>query len=339
VGSESLRISVVVLAYQDEPLLSACVEAILSSTGVEIELILVNNGSPGIESVADDSRIIKLNPGTNTGFAGGCNLGVAYSSGEVVTFVNSDLVVEPLALFNLAQRLADPTIGLATGAVVLPGNPVIVNSVGNPTHYLMISWSGSYGDSMSLHTTSQEVQGISGALFGVRREFWDVLGGFDEEYLAYAEDSDLSLRTWQSGKRVFYESTAVGVHHYDFGRSNQKWYLLERNRVINFLTLYNLRSTFLLFPMFLVVELGIFFGAARSGWWRQKVKACIWVLANIPYLRKRRKRIAKAKGRNTGWAAKLAPSIDIPAKFGLSVPTFVNRVLRFYWSLIHRFID
>src|SRR3712207_6636855 len=64
------HVGAVVLAYGAEPLLRDCVEAILSSRGVHVDVVVVDNGctTDGVESVSGLPGVTVLRPGRNTGF-------------------------------------------------------------------------------------------------------------------------------------------------------------------------------------------------------------------------------------------------------------------------------
>jgi GT2 family glycosyltransferase len=286
-----------------------------------------------------DDRVTILEPGYNTGFAGGCNLAVQAARYDTLAFVNSDLIVAKEALAQLVLPLQEEHVGLVTGAVLLPGTPRIINSVGNPINFLMFSWSGCYGEPYEEHGESSEVTGISGALFACKASHWERLGGFDAEFLAYSEDADISLRTWQVGRRVVYASRAVGIHHYEFSPSDQKWFLLERNRLINFFTLYSPGSTVLLLPIFLLVELGILIVSIRGGWWRKKIASWTWIGANRRYLSTRRQRVSAMKSTSEDWTSHLTGSVAIPAKFDVHVPPIVSMFLAAYWRCVSRWMS
>jgi GT2 family glycosyltransferase len=252
-----------------------------------------------------------------------------------LVFANSDLLVRPNAIHLLTSRLDEPDVGLATGAVLLPGEPLRVNSIGNPIHYLMFSWAGAYGEPFDEHTAEEPVAGISGAFFACRREHWERLHGFDEEFFAYAEDADLSLRTWRAGRKVVFDPRAIGVHHYEFTKNNNKWFLLERNRLMTFLTLYDPRSVLLMLPIVLPVELGVLASAIRAGWAREKITSWQWLWTHREHLRNRRRDVASTTASSpTQWTSVLSAEMHIPAEFGLRVPTIVNWVLGRYWDLI-----
>jgi GT2 family glycosyltransferase len=328
-------VSVIILAYGDEPLLAQCVDSALGSRGVQVEVILVDNGSGSVSEVTSDPRVRVLSPGSNTGFAGGCNLAVSHATTEILVFINSDLIVEESAIATLIALLDDESVGLVTGAVLLPGDEKRINSIGNPIHYLMFSWAGLFGEPFEGYSGDEPIAGVSGAFFASRRDQWLKVGGFDGEFFAYAEDADVSLRTWQSGHRVVFEPAAVGVHHYEFSKNTGKWFLLERNRLICFFTLYDPLSVVILMPIFLPVELGILLSSLRGGWISQKFASWRWLLTHRHYLRERRRTIAIAKvPTNPPWTSMLAGRMDIPPEFGLSVPSFVNWVLEKYWDVV-----
>jgi GT2 family glycosyltransferase len=332
-------VSVIVLAYGEEPLLQRCVDAILNSSGVQTEVILVDNGSPSVMVLADSDRLRVLTPNANLGFAGGCNFASEFAKSNTLVFVNSDLIVHEAAIARLTARLGEESVGLATGAVLLPGDPPRVNSIGNPIHYLMFSWAGSFGEPFNEHDHDESVAGVSGALFGCRREHWNHVRGFDEQFFAYAEDADLSLRTWQGGRRIVFEPTAVGIHHYEFTKNTRKWFLLERNRLITFFTLYEPRSILLLLPVLLPVEVGILWASYRGGWAKEKLSSWWWLATHGRYLRQRRQAVSAQKVvAGTAWTSVLQGRMDIPGEFGLRVPEAVNRVLDAYWGLVRRHV-
>ena len=61
---------------------------------------------------------------------------------------------------------------------------------------------------------------------------WDLLGGMDESYFMYHEDTDLSLRCHLAGLDVVYCPDAVATHAYEFSRNTGKMFYLERNRLL-----------------------------------------------------------------------------------------------------------
>jgi len=93
-GTTAPAVSAVVLAFRDEPWLERCVHALLDSTGVDVEVVLVDNGCTdgAVERLAQTPGVAVVRPGENLGFAGGCNAGAAVASGEFLALINGDLV-------------------------------------------------------------------------------------------------------------------------------------------------------------------------------------------------------------------------------------------------------
>jgi GT2 family glycosyltransferase len=336
-------VDVVVLAYGREQLLGACVSAVLSSEHVDVTVYVVDNGAVDpVGRLPADARLIVLSPGTNTGFARGCNLGADVGDADTILFVNSDAIVAPGAIHALARALDDETVGLVTGCVLLSGTQtqdgetatseletLRVNAAGNPVHWLGFSWCGGYGRPRPEFATPRDVASISGALFAVRRAHWRALGGFDPMYFAYHEDVDLSLRTWCHGKRVVYEPAAMCVHHYDFSRHPGKSYLLERNRLITWLTVPSsstLRA--LAVPMVLTQFLLLAYALTHHGS-GSLLKAWWWLLRHPSTVRKRRRSVQEARHvSDAAWILLSEPVLNPPDPAGVRVPAAVNAILR-----------
>lgn len=327
-GSPS--VAVVVPAFGFEPLLGRVVAAILASVDVTVELAIVDNGfeCPDLAEWADDPRITWLRPGHNTGFTGGCNLGAAATTAPVIAFVNSDAVVAPNALRRLVDALSIPGTGLVTGCVVLDATPDIVNAAGNPVHYSMLSWAGGWGDPVAQHRAPTTPASISGALFAVERSWWTELGGFHEVLFAYGEDVELSLRVAMAGLVVRYVPEAVARHHYEFHRNPLKFYLLERNRLVNLLTLYEPLTLLGLLPGLLTVELGVLVTAIRDGWWREKLRSYAWLARHMAALRDRRRLVQGSRlVPDARLIHRLQLTLNPGTRSGANVPPPVNRVV------------
>ncbi len=288
-----LLVSILVVAWGDEPELGACLTAALGSQGVRVEVVVVDNGdrSGQVDRFEDHPRVRILRPGRNLGFAGGCNLAAAQATGEVLVLLNPDAIVAPGAVAALTATLQDPAVGIATASIRLADRPEIINSAGNPVHYLGLAWAGAHGQDAAGYQVPREVAGASGACCAVRASWWRELGGFDPAYFAYHEDVEISLRSWQRGRPVVYVPTAVAYHHYEFSRNEQKFYLLERNRLMTVVTTYSARTLVLLAVPLLALEVAVVIKAAADGWLPAKARGYAWILRHRSHLRSRRRRI------------------------------------------------
>ena len=168
------QVTAVMLAYGAEPWLHEAVSAVLGSTGVDVELILVDNGctSDAVDAVKSMARLTVLRPTENLGYAGGCMIGAAEATGDYLAFVNSDAVVAPDALAKLIRVAAEPGVGLAMGSIRLADRPDHINTAGNPWHVAGLSWAGGNGSPVSEYADRRQVAVGSGCCFVVRREVW-----------------------------------------------------------------------------------------------------------------------------------------------------------------------
>jgi GT2 family glycosyltransferase len=335
-------VSAIVLAYGSEPWLEDCVAALLASEGNgEIEVVLVDNGcSDGaVDRLAPCPGIVILRQTGNLGFAGGCNAGARVAKGDVLVFVNGDAIVAPGAVDRLAAVASRPGVGIATASVRLAQDPDRLNSAGNEIHFLGVGWAGRFNEPAAAYPEEVEVTGASGAGMAMSREVWERLGGFDDAYFAYHEDAELSLRCWQQGLSVVYVPDAVVLHRYEFSKNPNKLYLLERNRLIFVLTLFEVRTLLLLAPAFVALELGILALAVRDGWARQKLAGWAWLVRNRRWVKRRRLDVqADRTASDRVVAARLSgrlrsENVRLP---GVLQPA--DWLLALYWALVRRLL-
>lgn len=327
-----MRASAIVLAHGAEPTLAQCVAALVAD-GADDIVVVDNDAAPGpVQAVRGMPGVRVLSPGRNLGYAGGCNVAARHCTGEVLVFVNSDALVRPGTLSALVRRVAEPGVGLACASIRLADDPESLNTAGNPVHYLMFSWVGGLGEAAADHQEVTEVASITGVTFAVRREVWEALDGFDADYVAYCEDVYLSMRAWQAGYRVVHEPAAVVLHHYDFARNSAKFYLLERNRLMNLMLLPERRTRRLVALPALVVEGGVLLVAVRDGWARDKVEGWRWLATHRRSLADRRRVIQAARRVPDRELSRLLRGpLDPPTGLGPGVPEPVSRALARYW--------
>ena len=337
-----MDVTAVVLAYGDQPYLYDVVDRLLASTGdVDVQVVLVDNGctNPSLAPLRDRAGVTLLEPGTNTGFTGGCNLGAAATDSPFLAFINSDALVEPDALAELVAVAGRPEVGLASASLRLADIPDLLNSDGNPVHVLGLSWAGHLGEPASSSAVEKRIPSATGAAVAVRREVWNALGGFTEQFFAYLEDADLSLRCWQQGWDVVYVPSAVVLHHYQFGRNPAKFYLLERNRLAMVLSLYSGRTLALLAPVLLAFEVAMLGVSVAGGWLPAKVRGYRWLLAERRWLAGRRRTVQAVRRRSDRELAHLLTArfdqsvLSLPAGGGL-----LNGAMNGYWQLVRRLL-
>ncbi len=114
-----------ILAYGAEAWLEEAVGAVLASSGIDIDVVVVDNGctSDAIDRVKGLTGVRVITPEANTGFAGGCVRGAAEATGDYLAFVNSDAIVAPDALARLAAWPPSPRWGSRWAPSASPTRP------------------------------------------------------------------------------------------------------------------------------------------------------------------------------------------------------------------------
>ena len=113
-------LSVIIPVYNVEPYLRRCVDSVLNQTYRNLEVILVDDGSPDgcgaicDEYVAKDSRVRVIHK-ANGGLSDARNAGMAQMTGEYLTFVDSDDWLDDQALEYLYQAMTESNADLVIG--------------------------------------------------------------------------------------------------------------------------------------------------------------------------------------------------------------------------------
>ena len=238
----------VVVNFEAGPLLVKCIGSVLADTSAgPVDLVVVDNGS------RDDSiaaliaahpvvRVVRA-PG-NVGYARAANLGIAATKAPIIAVLNPDTEVQPGTAGALVSRLEREPRLAACGprlhnpdgsdypsARTLPSIPVAIG------HGLLGMWwprnpfTVRYRQLDADPALPRLVDWVSGAAIWLRRRALDDVGGWDERYFMYLEDTDLCWRLRRSGWEVAYEPAGVVIHVQGASASRRPYrMLLEHHR-------------------------------------------------------------------------------------------------------------
>jgi GT2 family glycosyltransferase len=341
-GTAAPAVTAVVLGYRDEPWLERSVHALLDSQGVDVDVVLVDNGCTdgAVDRLAPTPGVTVVRPGKNLGFAGGCNAGAAVASGEFLALINGDLIVEPDALAELVSFAAKPEIAIAQPSIRLSEDPDRLNSDGNEVHFLGFSWCGSFGERAAKRRAPRSITSVMGAAMVLRRSLWNELGGFEPRYFAYHEDVELCRRCWHRGLELVNVPGAVAVHRYEFGREPTKLYLSERNRLLFVLTAYEARTLLVLALPLIAVELAALAGSVATGTVRHKLRGWMWLVRNRRWIRQRRRELQAERLVTDSELSHLFATTLLEAG-NFALPDWLaplDALLKAYWSVARRFL-
>ncbi len=231
-------VSIIIVNWNGREHLPECLASLAAQTFRSFETLLVDNGSvdDSVAYVREHFPWVRLIPLTeNTGFATGNNRGLEEATGDYIVTLNNDTKVAPDWLDTLV-RVADahPRAGMVGCRICSFFDPDLIDSIGmgicadgmSRGMYRNRRWS-----ELKLPQTLDILfPSACAALY--RREMLDEIGFFDDDFFAYAEDSDLGLRGRLAGWNAILASGSVVYHKYSQSSGSLspfKVYLVERN--------------------------------------------------------------------------------------------------------------
>ena len=239
-------ICVVVVTWNRRELLRSCLQSLIEQKFErQFEVIVVDNGSE--DDSAEMARAefghnpvfeLKLicNP-ENRGFCAGNNQGFAASDTEFVALLNNDAEAHPNWLAALLDAFnGRPDVGMAASKILVYEDPRRIDKVGHLIYPDGQNRGRGSGElDAGQYDRIEEVLWPDGCAAMYRRAMLDQIGGFDEDFFAYADDAELGLRARIAGWKCIYMPAAVVRHHRGATlgvRSERRLELIERNRVL-----------------------------------------------------------------------------------------------------------
>lgn len=137
------------------------------------------------------------------------NIGVQSARGRSIIFFDDDVLMRPKCIQNLVSALKDMSVGLVGGRVITIGQPIEENR----TDVGKISPLTGFSDGFS-SIIPQDVDTVIGCCMAIRKEVFQQVGGFDEQFdgNALREESDLAIRLKKIGYRILFYPKAEVTH-------------------------------------------------------------------------------------------------------------------------------
>lgn len=315
----------------------------------EIKIYLTDNET-NVESyallrkLAPEAELI-LNT-SNDGFAKGCNDSLRQAlreNTEYIFLVNMDTVLDKSCLFNLV-KYADKNKSktLVQPRIMLWDKKNIVNSLGNNTHFLGFGFCYGYNEKWDdiKNSYKEDIFYPSGAGILFRVSEINKIGLFDEELWMYNEDQDIGWRTWLLGGECAVATEAVLYHKYEFAKSIKQYYYMDRNRIVEILKNYKIGTLILIFPAFIIMELGLVLFSLKSGWLKEKIN--VWKYFLMPstweYLRKKKKKLNEIRIRKDSEIISMISGKIWYQEIDDWKLKIINPFLNLYWNIVRKII-
>jgi GT2 family glycosyltransferase len=236
-------LSIVIVCYRGWERLKKCLDALNSFTDEYFskEVIVVDNRS-------DDDTIYKIEkeyPGfrfiynsVNGGYSNGCNLGAKNAAGEFILILNPDTVAAEREVEKLLiTARQNPSLALLSCRQVNEKGKESIASgpfphLFNLTGFQRALFGKREKDAGSDNLQSSYPDWVSGSVMLLRRELYQKIEGFDEDFWMYFEDVDLCRRIRNiNGKIIFCNSVTIEHNHGGSSRINLKTASLTKTEV------------------------------------------------------------------------------------------------------------
>jgi glycosyltransferase involved in cell wall biosynthesis/GT2 family glycosyltransferase len=226
----------VVCTYNRAATLAPCLAALRRLDYPEYEIVVVNGPSTdGTQAVLARHPGVKRvdNPERNLGVSR--NLGIAASAGEIVAFIDDDAVPDVDWLRHLAEAYEDPRVGGAGGQVIGPGGDHLQFDNGIISRYgLPIAIQDAPDDKNAPNAEWYNI--MMGTNSSFRRTALEAVGGFDENYAYYHDESDVCVRIINAGCRIAHLPEARVWHEFEKSTVRKSprdvnWQVIAKNTI------------------------------------------------------------------------------------------------------------
>lgn len=222
-----VKVSVVIPVYNVEDYLRRCVDSVLAQTLSDLEIILVDDGSPDQspaicdEYAQADARIRVIHK-TNGGLASARNAGMRIAQGEYLFFLDSDDWLEPDGLAKLCDVAGTYRVDFVRYRAIRTGWPGLEENAPCRVEEVRELSEGLYDEARMIREvyprllatrqlTMGAIVGACGSLYD--RSFLTRNGLWFDESVLFSEDLIFSAKVVRAAKR-FYFVDAPGVYHY-----------------------------------------------------------------------------------------------------------------------------
>ncbi len=231
-STECVKLSVLVVSYNTRDLTLACLDSLLEyNDSPSIEVIVFDNNSCDGSADAIEQQFPQVHlkrSNKNIGFAAANNRAAKVANGLFLLLLNPDTIVRDDAISKSLAWLRDhPHVGIlgirtlygdgslnptsCFGPVTLRG--IAFTALGLSTLFRRWEfWNPEHIGSWD-RRDNRAVGVVTGCYLMISKALWDELGGFDERFFMYSEDTDLSERVRQAGYETWHFGEAEIIHY------------------------------------------------------------------------------------------------------------------------------
>ena len=330
-------VSIVIPNWNGKKFLEDCIDSLKSQTQSNLEIIVVDNDSKDdsvtyLENHFPEVKVIIHDD--NLGFGAANNTGIRVAQGRYLMMLNNDTKLEPDCIEELIKAIEkDDAYGSCASKILLADEDNLLDVAGIAVCLDGLSIGRGRLESGANFNEEEEVFFASDCACLYRKEMLDDIALsneiYDEDFFAYADETDMGWRAQLAGWKCIYNPKAVVYHRHSASSGTYspfKAFLCERNRI--WVAVKSLPFPFLvrglLYTMlrYFYQTWGVWTGKGAAGKFTQEVnkielvkillKAHTSAIWGMPKMLKKRKEIMKKKRVSN---AKL---FDILKKYGIT---------------------
>jgi GT2 family glycosyltransferase len=231
-------ISVVILNWNGIKVLEQCLSSLKGQTYVPLEIIVVDNASTdgSVDVVREEFPNVRLIVNErNLGFGGGNNIGIRAATGRYIMMLNNDTRLDPRCIEELKRAIEKgDRFGACASKILLEYEDDLIDAAGIVVCPDGLSIGRGRLEKGDRYNEETEVFFASDCACLYRREMLEDIGFYDEDFFAYADETDMGWRAHLAGWRCIYNPKAVVYHFHSASSgtySSFKAFLVERNRI------------------------------------------------------------------------------------------------------------
>lgn len=256
-----MEISVIIVTFNSEKFIIPCLKSIFDKTiNLNYEIIIVDNNSEDntvkiIKETYPSIKIVENNK--NLGFSKANNIAIKLSSSKYVFLLNPDTLLLNNAIkifFDFMEKEENTNISCC-GGTVFNNDMTLQETFGNFSSISQIVFEFGlksilkdfYNKNLSTgfqnyDLREREVQHIVGSGMFIRKNVFDKIGYFDEDFFLYYEETELCFRMRKNGFQLFYIPEPQILHYKGKSESLNinKQEIIEYSRYLFFKKCYGL---------------------------------------------------------------------------------------------------
>lgn len=221
-GDKRPDLDVVIVTYNSAHVIGDLLDSLPAALdGLTADVVVVDNsstdGTGDVVAARGDCRLVRS---PNIGYAGGINVGVREATpADAILILNPDVRLHQGSVPLMMSALTEPDTGIVVPQVRSPDGelqyslrrePSLPRALGLTRTKLPVL--SEYVTEAARYSSPGVVDWALGAVLLMSRACYTTLGGWDESYFLYSEETDLSLRARDLGLLTRYEPRAVAVH-------------------------------------------------------------------------------------------------------------------------------